>query len=433
MNFRGTKSQSKLFFNLLLIILVITLHFSPNIFGNRLDQYLLFLFVPIIFSFRKPKRFLFPKLALIPIYLILCFFLLSNVISFFIFQSHIYLKTDVLEYLRYIELFLYSLVTVNFLSKNNFKSLILVLLICFIIVNIIGILQLVDFKSNRDLHIISFLSKYYPYFGEATNLKVDFPLKMGLTGRITSTFDGQPLFLGDYLSLVTPIVVTFALFLNKDFYIRTLSFLGSILGIICLIFTYSRGSILSFLISLIVIIFYLFREKKFSLKLPFFFLILIIGVIYLLFRFNLYETFVSKILLETLMEFQNKNIGRLSYWPELITKIKSSFIVGFGFSDNVITDSQYLLVLFKSGIIGLVIFVGVNIYIIYTILKRLKFYREEPLIYSFHIGFLASLYGWLVAYIFHPVWQTPRVINLFFIFLGLLDFLIIEQGNRRGE
>lgn len=305
------------------------------------------------------------------------------------------------------------------------------------IVAIIGIIQYFEFVNLLPTNIISsFINSVYPFKGEMSEIAIQkaggLLLKTGGAGRITSTFEGHPILLGNFFALIIPITVTIT---NKPI---NLFKWGTIL--VALLLTLSRGSIISAFVGIVSyqIILNIIYHKTGARQLVKY--AIICTIIFILIDYGYLES-ISWRFLGTIETFKGAGIdeGRISVvWPNAFSHISAygliGWIFGVGTNYNYSTDSMYLLLLINVGIFGLVAFVIYHINIIKDAIKFLiKKVSQDKYINLFMLSIISTTIALLINYIVHPMWQGDRFLSMFFLIISYMYLIINKSENQKKE
>ena len=198
-------------------------------------------------------------------------------------------------------------------------------------------------KIERIINVILLSSFFVAIFGITQWLGLDnFPWhkKVPIGGRITSTM-GQPVFLGNYLVLVSFLTV-YKIIIVKQFLKRFSLILLLFLQILCLIFTYTRGAWLGFIFGILLSVFlYFFLIKKEKIIKTISKLIIIVLIIFfsILAIVNINpdchfsKFFASRV--KSITDFKAGSLAmRVKYWEASLDAISKSPIIGYGFENQ---------------------------------------------------------------------------------------------------
>lgn len=233
--------------------------------------------------------------------------------------------------------------------------------------------------------------------------------------RSASTFD-NPLILATYLIIVFPLAV-YGFFCGKKEN-RVICGICSLLSLAGIISTTSRGPALALIASLVIIVF--LNSKK------------AIGVI---------ATIASAggaIVLSLLkrdsidkLDLNNTINVRFDIWDACVKAIAKKSIFGYGAGCE--TTSEILLqsgiakphahslffeIACELGLLGLVLLLAVFVLVFYDIFKLI---RAGGIYKKMGITFLASIVGFIVASTTEFTLQTPKELQFFMLFLGMIE------------
>jgi len=327
-----------------------------------------------------------------------------------------------------------ALVIININKSNSallYKFSIISIYYCVIVVGLIGILQVAEFRGYiPSVGLNNMLSNIYPYHGtlsEVTLIKTQgLFLKTGGIGRATSTFDGQPILLGDYLAVSMILILPFIKkFTNVIIYI---------VPMMALFLSLSRGSIVAYIIGFVTyfLLTFLFAKNiknKIHLLYLFFRIIFFLAIVILIIvQFTpLLQSFFSRIE-SSLMTLLGTGVveGRTTkIWPNAIGALNDSGLHGwlFGLSNYAFsTDSQYLWLIVNIGLLGVIIFLSLHFYLIRLsrryMLQNIKIECQDT---KFGCSFIAAIILLLIAYIVHPALQGDRLFSTIIILSIFMD------------
>ncbi len=244
-----------------------------------------------------------------------------------------------------------------------------------------------------------------------------------ISTRVVATF-GNPNVLGEYLILLIPIALCFAII--KSGKIRLLSFISALIMLVCLVMTYSRGAWLGIIIALIL--FAVIYNKKVLKALPFIAAIIPLIVVFL--PTSVVERFAS-----IGNAAESSTAYRLNVWRGTLELLRESWYSGVGMGDNVFAQayqlhalentaaaahshSLYLQVFSALGIVGFIALLALIISVarlcldgFYTMQKH----RSGVMM----LGLGAGILAFLIHGITDNVWYNNRIVLLFWIILGM--------------
>ncbi|MBE6081476.1 polymerase [Acidilutibacter cellobiosedens] len=245
----------------------------------------------------------------------------------------------------------------------------------------------------------------------------------GVTTRIFSVF-GNPNILAEYLIMSTPVSIGLFWY-NKRFYKKVMFLVTSLILMLALILTLSRGGWLGFAFGMLV--FVLLVEKRLLLLL----IPLGIGGVYLL-----PETIMNRIMsIGNLAD--SSNAYRIKIWKIAIDIIKDFPIAGVGFGyipfkqvfETYIrtmpayhAHNTYLETLAEMGIGGFIIFI-ILIFILYKYsIKKLIVNQKDRYIRTVSAGVLSGLSAILAHGAVENVLYLPKIIITFWF---LVSFILV--------
>ncbi len=325
------------------------------------------------------------------------------------------------------KIILYSVISYElskYLKKHfSFNEIIDLLFNLGAIVAIIGIIQYMEFKGILPSKIIlKIINVLYPSPGELDPIFVaksgGYAIKSGAIGRITSTFEGHPILLANYFALMLPITSTYIT--NKS------RFLKWLMMIVALLLTLSRGSILSVAVGLFInLILISFYNRKYSLKIlsNYFFAVL---VLFIVLYFGGLETIIWRFqgTIETIAG-SGVDEGRITHvWPEMIEHMNNSGALNWVFGNSNFyggpTDSMYMLLILRTGVIGVGLFIIFHLYLLFNAMISLRKKKHQLMDMDlFSISIISMIITLLINYIVHPMWQGDRFISMFFVIISL--------------
>lgn len=241
-----------------------------------------------------------------------------------------------------------------------------------------------------------------------------------IKGRVVSFFDNPNVF-GEYLILL--IILSVALIFISKKYISKAFWLGvtAILGI-SMIFTYSRGCWIGLIIAIGIFLFFI--NKKLFLT------AVIVGFISLFF---LPESIIGRIASVGNLADSSTSY-RVFIWNGTIEMLKDFWVTGIGIGTDAFNaiypryaysaisaphpHNLYLLIMSETGIIGIVVFVGVILSLFNKLLYVIK-RTENFTLKTTAVAIGSALTGFLVQGVFDNVWYNYRVFLLFWIIVAV--------------
>ncbi len=255
-----------------------------------------------------------------------------------------------------------------------------------------------------------------------------------LSTRVYSTLE-NPNVLAEYLVFAIPIVL--ALLWSAKKYLQKVVYIGILAVLtICLVLTYSRGGWLGLVLA--VIVFAALKDRKF------FIVIILIALLSPMFLPSVVETRIASIgSLE-----DSSNAFRVSIWIASARMIKDYWLTGVGlglsafsrvYRDYMIAGTPalhshnlYLQVGIEMGIVGLLLLVWVCFAAFLRARCLVHFEQRHSFILA---GIIAALAGHLLHGLFDYVWFSPRIVMIFWMFLGMTSALssVLENSDSRVE
>ncbi|MDA9366599.1 hypothetical protein N9R10_03035 [Pseudomonadales bacterium] len=338
------------------------------------------------------------------------------VLLILIVQGFYYGQLMALDLIRILPAFLILFVVrtkdVEFQEMINF----IVAICC--CVALIGVVQTIDgLLLSNITGVSSILSSLYPYAGELTGSAAakagDYQLKISSAWSSTSTFDGHPILLADFLVLATVLVCYF----KRNFALVIIMF--------ALVTTFTRGAWVAAVAALLFR--YLFMRRQVSWSEIFKFLAVVGAIGLVIYSVEPLRDYVEFRILNTLASFDlisGYDRGRIgdprteTVWPAFFELLSQSGIVAylFGVPTNHSTDSGYLTYIQNSGVTGALMVGALFLY----------FYRNMAL----DKGFVKLLFFTLsILFIVHPVFQGYRSVY----FLGVLLLIFRKDEINHGR
>jgi O-antigen ligase len=250
-----------------------------------------------------------------------------------------------------------------------------------------------------------------------------------LSTRVYSTFE-NPNVLAEYLVFSIPIVL--ALMWSAKRYVQKMVSLG-ILGLItlCLVLTYSRGGWLGLVFAIIV--FAALKDKRF------FIVIIVIALLSPMVLPSVVETRIASI--GSLEE--SSNAFRISIWVAAVRMIKDYWLTGIGLGLSAFSrvyrhymlagtpalhaHNLFLQVGIEMGIVGLLLLLWACLAAYIKARRPIHFEQKHSIILA---GILAALAGHLIHGLFDYVWFSPKIVMIFWMYLGMTSALssVLEKG-----
>lgn len=280
------------------------------------------------------------------------------------------------------------------------------------------------------------------YFGIGNKTWQDEEMFSAIEGRVISTF-GNPNVLAEYLVLILPFFIAF-MFLKKGINEKIVFLALTGVNFICLIFTWSRGSWLSFIASFLVLL--VLMNKNF--------LMAYIGALFLV-------PFAPLVLPESIMSriYSIGNLGdsstsyRVSIWQASLNLIKDHLLGGIGVGLEPFrivypeyslagiesaphSHSLYFQTMIEYGIVGIIVF-AVIIFLFAQLCFTAAAKRHSTMgKYMISAGF-CGIAAFLINGVTDYVWYNYRVYLMFWIIFSLTaaisKFCIKDAAVMREE
>lgn len=266
-------------------------------------------------------------------------------------------------------------------------------------------------SGNRNILIVCLLlvafvvalQNIYSYLLNIKNAAYYFEI---ISSRKTSN---EPLF----MTMIIFIVPLF--FAVADKRIKWIFFILVLLFSLALLLTFSRGYWVGTIIGILIVLFMLDTKNKIQLLLSVLIILLIgMGLLYLLFP-NIFTLVIDSVLnrLFSVGVATSKDISflnRVAEWKALITEIMNSPVIGHGFGSSFVfhdiiihqqnqadfSHNYYLYILFKTGIIGFIIYFSFYLVLIIKSFRLYK-YSDNQLYKAFGISSFSLLIVMLIV------------------------------------
>ena len=318
---------------------------------------------------------------------------------------------DFFEIAKLMEYFLIFAFVVNLnIKKEDFKKYYILIICIFLISAIFGFIQYFDLFHNFNESFIGYIAPHH--LDEWIGHK-----------RIVGT-TGNPNEFGMLMVMASSLALIGTLWVRKLNF-KTFSFISFCIFSFAVILTLSRSALIVFLINLLFILF-LQYPKRFGLrgKTRLIFLVLptiiILGLIIIQIappKFVMRIT--SALSIETDVSFQS----RLNIWKENLSIWKQSPVFGWGPGKDTMTtivDNEWLLLLRRYGIIGVVIFVFWFWNFYSGIGKIVKREEESSFLEIFSVFSQVSLISIAVYMIPAAFYHSLQLMPILMTFLGLI-------------
>jgi len=360
-----------------------------NLF-NRIslsDFLLIFAFIFILPN--MSVKFKKSTLLILSSYLIIIIF---TVLSLLIQMNKNYL--DLLNPLRFFSIVILAVLLNSFSNVSIFKKIIVTsFLIGSLITSVISILQMlnIDFIWNiTDKYYVDSIEKAYSSYTYRNRIAA------------VSFFPYNGNYLGAYMSISLIILLNY-----KRYYKAWIIFLLSFLFLVSLFSSLSLTSITSFFTSIVIsIAIFAFLQKRIK-KIYFYVFIFVIGILSLMLVIN-WDNFFDKFYRYFLRDGSSFIPGmqaRIELWKKGILEIDSlkSFLFGISYSRYQFMDNFYLEILVAGGIIALLSFIFM---IIFLIIKSNSIFKFASIMLFILLNIMASYGGY-----------APLLIGIILIFL----------------
>ncbi len=344
-------------------------------------------------------------------YLIIYLFIFSLILLTSFIQVTTFYSLFNTSYYRYFIYLFASLPLMYFINDRD--EIISFTLKIILIVAIIGIVQTVDgIMFGQSLKINQILGSLYPYQGEMASALYErnheLMLKVGGSFRSTSTIDGQPILLGDFLAVLS------IFFLYNKWY------KAYFIIAIAVILTLSRGS---WLILFCGFLFYFLLEVKlYKIKIIFkflFSLIFMLLILYLIAPDFLERTIIWRLegslatfeLIDSVERVRDPRTENV--WPIFFDNLNSYGVLAYliGMPTIIYTDSMWFDILKNGGLIGILIYF---LFFSYLIFLTRGINRKIMINLSLILA---------IGFIVHPVFQSLRMIALLSLFIAIYVFM----------
>ncbi len=250
-----------------------------------------------------------------------------------------------------------------------------------------------------------------------------------LMARVFSVF-GNPNIFAEYLIMIIPI--SLALFWNTRYFFKKVLFLlFTVLLIIALLLTYSRGGWVGLVFG--VFIFILLMEKRLL------FLIIPLGIL----SINLLPPPILKRLESIASLTDSSNFSRINIWKVALDIIHENWMAGVGFGyipfkqvfdtktmmGVLHSHNTYLEVLAEMGIGGFIVFLLLIVSIYKWGIKEFS-KQEDRYVKTMLAGVLASISALLIHGLADNILYMPRIIITFWTMVSFVLVLVrISNGN----
>lgn len=279
-------------------------------------------------------------------------------------------------------------------------------------VSVVALLQMLCIKLKIPFPIPfwkdvdHFIFKFLPF-----SIVTDF-----VSTRASATFD-NPLILAAYLIIILPVSI-YSLFELKEKWQRVTVGVCVLLIFGGIAATYSRGAYLAVIVMLVVL---MFLGKKQAMGIA----ALFAGILLILPQ-SVYQRLFA------ILQLDVSTVTRLAIWGGCLKVFTENPLFGVGAGTENVTNllqnrfginqphahSLYFELLVEGGLISILFFVAVLSLLVYDLFYLLRSGRKWR---RMGVAYLASLAGFLVFSVFEFSLQTPKELQYFMLFLGLVE------------
>lgn len=279
-------------------------------------------------------------------------------------------------------------------------------------VSVVALLQMLCIKLKIPFPIPfwkdvdHFIFKFLPF-----SIVIDF-----VSTRASATFD-NPLILAAYLIIILPVSI-YSLFELKEKWQRITAGVCVLLIFGGIAATYSRGAYLAVIVMLVVL---MFLGKKQAVGIA----ALFAGILLILPQ-SVYQRLFA------ILQLDVSTVTRLAIWGGCLKVFTENPLFGVGAGTENVTNllqnrfginqphahSLYFELLVEGGLISILFFVAVLSLLVYDLFYLLRSGRKWR---RMGVAYLASLAGFLVFSVFEFSLQTPKELQYFMLFLGLVE------------
>lgn len=279
-------------------------------------------------------------------------------------------------------------------------------------VSVVALLQMLCIKLKIPFPIPfwkdvdHFIFKFLPF-----SIVTDF-----VSTRASATFD-NPLILAAYLIIILPVSI-YSLFELKKKWQRVTVGVCVLLIFGGIAATYSRGAYLAVIVMLVVL---MFLGKRQAMGIA----ALFAGILLILPQ-SVYQRLFA------ILQLDVSTVTRLAIWGGCLKVFTENPLFGVGAGTENVTNllqnrfginqphahSLYFELLVEGGLISILFFVAVLSLLVYDLFYLLRSGRKWR---RMGVAYLASLAGFLVFSVFEFSLQTPKELQYFMLFLGLIE------------
>jgi O-antigen ligase len=314
---------------------------------------------------------------------------------------------DFWELVKVILYFLiFALVVNQKLTPTSLERYYKLVLLVFIISAFFGFLQYFDFANINEL-----VSPYY----------APTQMKSLLSGRITGT-TGNPNEFGALMVLATSLALSGLLFLKEKRKLRLLCLDSFPVFALALVLTLSRSSLISLLIAVATILFLFLQQKGLRPRVK------------RLLNFVLLSCIIGACILQILPEKAFYRYGQIATftqaesWRGRVENWKTHFAIWlespwFGWGPGkatmgTIVDNEWLLLLRRYGIVGLVVFLCFFGSLFFG-LSRIRKAHSDPLVVALTVALQGTFVGYAFYMFLAAVYHSMQLMSIFILLLGL--------------
>ena len=286
--------------------------------------------------------------------------------------------------------------------------------------------------------------RHYPMFGlKMVEIRGVFQEFKGFDSIFSRTVQGYPVEhliritgslkfpngLSTFLLMSALPFVSLALFFRKNVKLKTVCIILATFSIYCLILTYTRGAIISFILALTLMLF-LRTEKK---HLSFLFILLIIGVILV---FALPKEMMANIGLRDIFSYGTSTQHRLRMWTAAWNMFMEKPFTGQGLNAFMMNFERfkvagesvegvwyahncYLQMAAEIGVFGLLAFLWMAFRMFLVSCKSWRLIEDEFLRYAY-LGLFCGITGFLIHIAVEMSLYSLQLAAFFYVSLGLL-------------
>lgn len=367
----GLVSIMNRFYNICFVVVLMSIFLSPRFEIGRYEVYVFDFLLPVIaplvgikcflwfkggHSLERDFRFLFLFFSVFGLYFLV--FIISNI------HNGILLRINVLsESYKYIRYLVYSLFFLFFFIDNKneekFKYYVHLIFAFIFVFNVFNYFNILNFNTIIEPHYS--WGAHLEFFGLNSSGEKD-------TKRLIGTFGNPNL---NAFAMTFFFLYYFIHFIEKNsaYYLLTSS-LSLLLMLLCQSRTVLLGSI-------IIVVFVIFTgSKKFYYKFFQILKIILVAAFFLIIFIEIDKEYNTMHYLKN-TELKNRSVvGRLEIFKDIINLIIQKPLLGYGtnkdffIENNIHPESEYMLILFYYGIMGLMVFLFYYFFPIIVYLRK---------------------------------------------------------------